>query len=93
MTIAKVLLAIAMLVLGFMLLGVQRNMLHVGDRIDAGFTALGGQITTAQTKLDTVITRQKGMARISRPRTKPVPHLQHIRPPPPPIPLDWFRGS
>jgi hypothetical protein len=101
MTIPRVLLAAALLIVAFMLLGVQKNILMMNESLKAGggqliehMTHISSQLSSAHAKLDTVIVRQRGTGRIGKPRVKPVPHLMPtpLQPPPSvPFPTSWFK--
>jgi hypothetical protein len=101
MTIPRVLMAAALLVLGFMILGIQQNMLKIGGQLDGAkgelvqhLSHIGNQLSSAHAKLDTVMTRQKGRGRIGKPRVKPVPHLRPTPLLPQPVnPFDPFFGD
>lgn len=85
MTIPRVLLAAALLVLGFMILGIQRNMLTLGTGLtNSGqemvkhLTNINGQLVTAHTKLDQVqVKLKRGVGQIGKPRVRAIPHLAH----------------
>lgn len=96
MTISKVLLAAALLVLGFMILGIQKNMMGINDSVSAGrgevvkhLTDISGKLDVTHGKLDTLSSKlTRGVGRIGKPRVKPVPHLRRL--PPPVSPADPF---
>lgn len=88
--LSKGLLAIALLVLGFMLLGVQRNMLSFSDRFGTSLARIEEQLKVSNTKLDGLVKRQRGVARVGKPIVKAV---KHVLPKPQPGPFDWFKNQ
>lgn len=86
MTIARVILASALIVLGFMIWGVHKDVYNLtelaqkgGAAITAKIDGIAGQLSNADAKADKLMVMTKGIGTIGRPRTKPI---RHLLPPP-----------
>jgi hypothetical protein len=87
MTVSRILMAVALVVIAVMIVGVQRNVLEVGDRIEAIRVEIGGHLTEIGGSVEglpdkikprvvhTVVVRKGPVARVGRPRVPPVKHL------------------